>query len=181
MMEPGRRFDKDALIASICQEMLNRPFDANVAKEVRRLAVPLAAHAKKSATSARAIASDARRLHATLKKSGVADDELIAQLDRLERCTGPDVRTIFEKTLAGKIARRLIENFSQQPLTLALLCKITPLVYQYITDKHTDGDGLERACRAALKDQSSTSMLVDGKRVHLGMALAPPISIPPKR
>jgi hypothetical protein len=192
------RFDKDALIASICDVLLNRPFDgkrdADVAKKVRRLlTMRISAHAVKAATKAKAIATAARQLHVLLKETfGAADDadydwgtfkELIEQLDRLERCTGPDVRTNFEKRLTGRIARRLVESFSTLPPTGALLRKIAPLVYQYMTDKHMDGLDLERACRDALKDQFSDSDDADHAAAvrRTSMVLAPPISIPPKR
>jgi hypothetical protein len=191
------RFDKDALIASICGVLLNRPFngkrDADVARNVRRLlTMRISAHGRKVATNAKALAAAARQLHILLNETfgTTADDtfkEHIEWLDRLERCTGPDVRTNFEKRLAGGIARRLVDELSQRPLTVALLRKIAPLVYQYMTDKHMDGDNLERACAAAFKGRFTSTVPhaavpeAARDRISKSIVLAPPISIPPRR
>jgi AraC-like DNA-binding protein len=172
---------KDELVSDIRRRL--RPLknkNIDIKKEVRRwLTMRLTAHGKRIATNAKAIAGAAKHLHGLLEETfgkpfcDVNDDfkKLIEQLDRLERCQGPRRQINFEKRLAPKIARRLVEQFHRDPPTLALLRKIAPDVYEYITDGEQAGD-LERECKAALKDVEAQPR---------GFTLAAPIRVPPKR
>jgi hypothetical protein len=176
-MTPARR---EEIIDDICRRL--KPLknkDVDIKKEVRwRLTMRLTAHGKRIATNARAIAGAAKHLHELLTETfGVVDDAAydggITFLDRLERCQGPGRQTNFEKRLACKIARRLIEDFHRDPPTIARLCAIAPDIYEYITDGEQPLKGnLERECKAALKDVESQPR---------GFSLGPPLHIPPKR